>query len=95
MLELLLTRPFERRLVEAAQGLQFLVLDELHTYRGRQGADVAMLVRRVRACHPRPCPPGASGPRPRWRAAGTPQEQRQEVARVASLLFGQEVRRST
>jgi ATP-dependent helicase YprA (DUF1998 family) len=23
-------------------------LDELHTYRGRQGADVAMLVRRVR-----------------------------------------------
>ena len=28
------------------KGLQFLVLDELHTYRGRQGADVAMLVRR-------------------------------------------------
>jgi Lhr-like helicase len=25
-----------------------LVLDELHTYRGRQGADVALLVRRVR-----------------------------------------------
>lgn len=24
------------------------MLDELHTYRGRQGADVAMLVRRVR-----------------------------------------------
>ena len=52
MLELMLTRPEERRkLVDAAQGLQFLVLDELHTYRGRQGADVAMLVRRVRdAC---------------------------------------------
>src|SRR5690606_38144090 len=52
MLELVLTRPQERRrLVQAAQGLQFLVLDELHTYRGRQGADVAMLVRRVRdAC---------------------------------------------
>ena len=28
--------------------VRFLVLDELHTYRGRQGADVAMLVRRVR-----------------------------------------------
>ena len=40
-----------RKLVKAAKGLQFLVLDELHTYRGRQGADVAMLVRRVReAC---------------------------------------------
>jgi ATP-dependent helicase YprA (DUF1998 family) len=51
MLELLLTRPHERRLVEAAQGLRFLVFDELHTYRGRQGADVALLVRRVReAC---------------------------------------------
>jgi len=24
------------------------VMDELHTYRGRQGADVAMLIRRVR-----------------------------------------------
>ncbi len=33
MLELILTRPIERQLVEAAQGLQFLVLDELHTYR--------------------------------------------------------------
>ena len=30
------------------EGLRFLVLDELHTYRGRQGADVALLVRRVR-----------------------------------------------
>jgi ATP-dependent helicase YprA (DUF1998 family) len=28
--------------------LRTTVLDELHTYRGRQGADVAMLVRRVR-----------------------------------------------
>src|SRR5262249_43704069 len=48
MLELILTRPRERPLVQAAQALQFLVLDELHTYRGRQGADVALLVRRVR-----------------------------------------------
>ena len=52
MLELMLTRPEEReRLITAARGLRFLVLDELHTYRGRQGADVAMLVRRLRdAC---------------------------------------------
>ena len=49
MLELVLTRPDERKhLVRAAQGLRFLALDELHTYRGRQGADVAMLVRRLR-----------------------------------------------
>jgi hypothetical protein len=52
MLELVLTRVREKQLVAAAQGLRFLVLDELHTYRGRQGADVALLVRRTReACH--------------------------------------------
>lgn len=48
MLELIMTRPKEKQLIERAQGLRFLVLDELHTYRGRQGADVALLVRRVR-----------------------------------------------
>ena len=50
MLELLMTRQEEidRRVIGNCAGLQFLVLDELHTYRGRQGADVALLVRRVR-----------------------------------------------
>jgi ATP-dependent helicase YprA (DUF1998 family) len=58
MLEYILTRLHDRALVRAAEGLSYLVLDELHTYRGRQGADVALLVRRVRdACK-------ASGPRP-------------------------------
>lgn len=50
MLELLMTRQAEldRAVMKNCEGLRFLVLDELHTYRGRQGADVAMLVRRVR-----------------------------------------------
>ncbi len=50
MLELLMTRQEEvdRRVIGNCAGLRFLVLDELHTYRGRQGADVALLVRRVR-----------------------------------------------
>lgn len=50
MLELLMTRQDEldRQVIANMDGLEFLVLDELHTYRGRQGADVAMLVRRVR-----------------------------------------------
>jgi ATP-dependent helicase YprA (DUF1998 family) len=50
MLELLMTRQEEvdRRVIDNCVGLRFLVLDELHTYRGRQGADVALLVRRVR-----------------------------------------------
>jgi ATP-dependent helicase YprA (DUF1998 family) len=48
MLELILTRSQERPLVRQAQHLGFLVFDELHTYRGRQGADVAFLIRRTR-----------------------------------------------
>ncbi len=50
MLEYILTRqdPLDQKVISDAQDLEFLVLDELHTYRGRQGADVALLVRRVR-----------------------------------------------
>ncbi|WP_186629410.1 DEAD/DEAH box helicase [Rhodococcus sp. BP22] len=91
MLELVLTRPEERRrLVHAAQGLQFLVLDELHTYRGRQGADVAMLVRRVRdACQsPNLQCVGTSAT---MASAGTIDDQRAVVAQVATQMFGTEV----
>ena len=38
MLELMLTRREDREVVRAAQGLRFLVFDELHTYRGRSRA---------------------------------------------------------
>ena len=74
MLELLLTRPFERALVNAARGLKYLVLDELHTYRGRQGADVGLLVRRVReACHARAMSPFR--PRNATTSAGMPKQR--------------------
>lgn len=91
MLELMLTRPEERRrLVDAAKGLQFLVLDELHTYRGRQGADVAMLVRRVRdACQSPDLQ--CVGTSATMSSEGSTVAQRQVVARVASNLFGTEV----
>ncbi len=89
MLELVLTRPDERRsLISAAKGLRFLVLDELHTYRGRQGADVAMLVRRVREA----CAAGDTlqciGTSATMATADTQVEQRVEVAEVASQIFG-------
>jgi Lhr-like helicase len=49
MLEYLLIRPTDRALIhQATRALKFLAVDELHVYRGRQGADVAMLMRRVR-----------------------------------------------
>src|SRR5262249_41421549 len=91
MLELILTRPDEAPLIRSAQGLQFLVLDELHTYRGRQGADVALLVRRVRdllgadRCQCVGTSATLAGP-------GSFEEQQRQVARVASLLFGASVR---
>ncbi|GAB4543589.1 MAG: hypothetical protein Kow0063_36900 [Anaerolineae bacterium] len=50
MLELLLTR-FEDRILfppQHAGVLRFLVLDEVHTYTGQRGADVACLVRRLK-----------------------------------------------
>jgi ATP-dependent helicase YprA (DUF1998 family) len=91
MLELLLTRPEERRtIIQAARGLNFLVLDELHTYRGRQGADVAMLVRRVRDAldAPRLQCVGTSAT---LAGADDPVEQRRQVAAVAGQLFGSDV----
>ena len=91
MLELVLTRPREDTLVRRAEGLRFLVFDELHTYRGRQGADVAMLARRVRdrvgdqnlLC---------VGTSATMSSEGTFQQQQAEVARVASQLFGTTVK---
>jgi ATP-dependent helicase YprA (DUF1998 family)/very-short-patch-repair endonuclease len=87
MLELLLTRTREQALVRAARGLRFLVLDELHVYRGRQGADVAMLVRRTREAFRAPelqC----IGTSATLATDGSFDEQRAEIARVAGALFG-------
>jgi len=50
MLDLILTRHDDKKLFpEMHEGvLQYLVLDEIHTYTGHQGADVAALVRRLK-----------------------------------------------
>ncbi|MGY1825970.1 DEAD/DEAH box helicase [Blastococcus sp. SYSU DS0541] len=91
MLELVLTRPDERkRLVRAAQGLRFLALDELHSYRGRQGADVAMLVRRLRdQCAADDLQ--VVGTSATMASGGTAAERNAVVAQVATRLFGTEV----
>jgi superfamily II DNA or RNA helicase len=87
MLELLLTRVQERKIRDAIyNNLSFLVFDELHTYRGRQGADVAMLIRRIRArCRREVVCIGTSAT---MVSVGTPEAQREEVARVATSIFG-------
>ena len=58
-------------LVTGAQGLRFLVFDELHTYRGRQGADVALLIRRCREASAATTSFASALPR-RWRAKAPP-----------------------
>jgi superfamily II DNA/RNA helicase len=88
MLELIMTRDREHWMRESMQQhLQFLVFDELHTYRGRQGADVSLLIRRIKQetqnqliCI------GTSA----TMASGTsPTEKKREVAKVATQIFGQ------
>ena len=90
MLELLLTRSEDRALVRASQDLRFLVFDELHTYRGRQGADVALLIRRCRMAFS-----GENiicvGTSATMASGGSSDEQKLEGANVAKTLFGTDV----
>ena len=93
MLELLMTRqdPLDQEVMNNAQGLDFLVLDELHTYRGRQGADVAMLVRRVKE---RLTPSKALiciGTSATMSSSSDEGERAKAVAEVATKLFGQAI----
>jgi ATP-dependent helicase YprA (DUF1998 family) len=90
MLELLLTRGGQRTLRQAIYDeLRFLVFDELHTYRGRQGADVGLLIRRIRsrAKHPVVC----IGTSATMISGGTLADQKQQVAKVAEQLFGKPI----
>src|SRR5579864_1041977 len=48
MLEYMLLREDDRQLFASSEFLSFIVLDELHTYAGTQGMEVAMLIRRLR-----------------------------------------------
>ena len=91
MLEYVLTRPGEGVFVDQGQAdLRFVVLDELHTYRGRQGADVALLIRRLRERSGNPdlqC----IGTSATMATGGTRQERRSAVGLFASQLFGMEM----
>ena len=90
MAELMLLRPQEAEFLKPARrALRFLVFDELHTHRGRGGADVGMLIRRLRErcggprlVHIGTSATMVSGPE------STPGERREAVAAFAQKLFG-------
>ncbi len=88
MLELLLTRGKEESIRKSiAQNLKFLVFDELHTYRGRQGADVSILIRRLKSlCAHEVISIGTSA----TMASGDHiADEKQVVADVATEIFGE------
>ena len=92
MAELMLVRFEDQPVLDStAGGLRFLVFDELHTYRGRQGADVAMLIRRLkeRAAGPALIHVGTSATMVARRDA-SPRERKETVAQFAERLFGSE-----
>lgn len=92
--EYLLTRPEDRPLVSPPPSHLpfFLVFDELHTYRGRQGADVALLARRLRArVGDRPVVHVGTSATLIAREGATPEERREAVARFASIFFGRDI----
>src|SRR5439155_17822477 len=91
---LLLVRPDDQSLLPPAgpEGLRYFVFDELHTYRGRQGADVAMLIRRLkeRSASPEVICVGTSATMVANREA-TPLQRRETVAAFASQVFGRAI----
>jgi superfamily II DNA/RNA helicase/very-short-patch-repair endonuclease len=86
MLELLMVRKADESLRSSfLENIEYLVYDELHVYKGRQGADVSMLNRRIKAAATNKniiCI-GTSA----TMATGTINEQKTEVAKVATRFF--------
>lgn len=87
MMELIMTRLREKSLRESFQKtLKYLVFDELHTYRGRQGSDVAMQIRRIRSASKKNLI--CIGTSATMATSDTLLEQRLDVAKVARTVFG-------
>lgn len=86
MLELLMVRKADEGLRKSfLDNIEYLVYDELHVYKGRQGADVSLLNRRIRSAAKNKniiCI-GTSA----TMATGTIDEQKNEVAKVARRFF--------
>lgn len=90
MLELALVRAADRSLLrQMLSRLQVLAVDEIHVYRGRQGADVAMLLRRLRERMRRD--PICIGTSATIASEGDREARKATIARVGERLFGVEI----
>jgi len=93
MLELVMTR--SGRDVEIRQNflenIKYLVFDELHTYRGRQGSDVSILIRRIKSAAANSIICIGTSATMVSSDATSLLEQKQKVAEVASTIFGSDI----
>lgn len=93
MLELVMTR--SGRDVEIRnnilENVQYLVFDELHTYRGRQGSDVSILVRRIKSAAKKEVTCIGTSATMVSGDATTLLEQKKKVAEIASTIFGTDI----
>lgn len=75
--------------LEDPELLKFIVLDELHTYDGAQGTDVANLLRRLKLRLNMPdghlCPVGTSA------TLGSGEDAKEKLCRYASDIFGEKI----
>lgn len=93
MLELIMTRNGERWIRESLKdNLKFIVFDELHTYRGRQGSDVSMLIRRINQLAKKNLV--FIGTSATMASGGGSQERKNAVAEVASRIFSKDFKAS-
>ncbi len=93
MLELIMTRGGKDVEIRNAifENIRFLVFDELHTYRGRQGSDVSILIRRIKANAKNKIACIGTSATMISSETSTLAKQKQEVAKIGSLIFGSDI----
>ncbi|MCB8993971.1 MAG: DEAD/DEAH box helicase [Bacteroidales bacterium] len=93
MLELIMTRGGKDVEIRNAilDNIHFLVFDELHTYRGRQGSDVSILIRRIKANAKNKIACIGTSATMISSETSTLAKQKQEVAKIGSLIFGSDI----
>jgi superfamily II DNA/RNA helicase len=94
MLELIMTRGGKDVEIRnnIFENIKYLVFDELHTYRGRQGSDVSILIRRIKAGAKNKITCIGTSATMISSDSSTILKQKEEVAKIGSLIFGTDIK---
>jgi ATP-dependent helicase YprA (DUF1998 family) len=94
MLELIMTRAPESWMRDSfMDNLKYLVFDELHTYRGRQGADISLLIRRIKGLANNPII--TIGTSATMASEGSDDDRKELIATFANKIFGSDLSKSS